>query len=239
MRFGLLLAAAVLSLSILVWAGQDQEKKNGKLDALPVVYQTDFETDSSLKDWEFTDPSAWALDQMRINGRTNRYLALFRQSQYNPPVRSPVNIALVKDRVVSDFVLQVRVRSTTQDYPHRDLCLFFGYQDAKHFYYVHIARQADPHAHSIFLVNGRPRRSIAKQRTDGFAWDQGWHTVRIERTVADGRIAVFIDDKPEPIMTAEDKTFVWGRVGVGSFDDTGIFDDFVLRGVRVQPPANP
>ncbi len=237
MRLGLPLACAVLSLTLFVFGDQDQ--KDGKLDALPVVYRTDFEADDSLKDWEFTDPSAWGLDQMRINGQSNRFLALFRQSQYNPPVRSPINIGLLKDHNVSDFVLQVRVRSTTQDYPHRDLCIFFGYQDPKHFYYVHIARRADPQAHSIFLVDGKPRRSIAKQRTDGFAWDQGWHTVRIERTVADGRIAVFIDQKREPIMVAEDKTFVWGRVGVGSFDDTGVFDDFVLRGVKVQPPANP
>jgi hypothetical protein len=40
-----------------------------------------------------------------------------------------------------------------------------------------------------------------------------------------------------PVMTAVDKTFKWGQVGIGSFDDTGIFDNFVLRGVKVEKPA--
>ena len=63
------------------------------------------------------------------------------------------------------FVLDVKVRSTTRDYGHRDLCLFFGHQDPSHFYYVHLGKQADEHANSIFIVNGKPRVSIAESRT--------------------------------------------------------------------------
>ena len=35
-------------------------------------------------------------------------------------------------------------------------------------------------------------------------------------------------------MTARDKTFQRGRIGVGSFDDTGDWDDIRLRGVKVE-----
>lgn len=35
-------------------------------------------------------------------------------------------------------------------------------------------------------------------------------------------------------MTATDKTFAWGRVGVGSFDDTGNWQDVKLRGVKAE-----
>lgn len=213
------------------------QQPNGNLDKLARLYECDFSEDNALDRWTFTDPKAWRIDSSTVNGSTNRFLSLFRQSEYNPPVRSPVNIALIKDIVVSDFVLELKVRSTTRDYPHRDICLFFGYQDPTHFYYVHIARAADPTAHSIFIVNGAPRVSIAAERTDGFAWDQGWHHVRLERTVKDGRIAVFVDNATTPIMTAVDRTFTWGQVGVGSFDDTGDFDDVVLRGVRVERPT--
>ena len=31
-------------------------------------------------------------------------------------------------------------------------------------------------------------------------------------------------------MTANDKTFTWGQVGIRAFDDHGNFDDVVLRG---------
>jgi hypothetical protein len=68
-------------------------------------------------------------------------------------------------------------------------------------------------------------------------WGDGWHNVRIVRTVADGAIAVYFDDMAKPIMRAEDKTFTWGRIGVGSFDDTGNYDDIVIRGIKVEPPT--
>ena len=45
------------------------------------------------------------------------------------PVRSPLNIALVRGHDLADFVMDVAVRSTGRDYGHRDLCLFFDYQD--------------------------------------------------------------------------------------------------------------
>jgi hypothetical protein len=39
----------------------------------------------------------------------------------------------------------------------------------------------------------------------------------------------------EPVMRAVDKTFVSGLVGVGTFDDTGRFDDLRIYGERVDP----
>ena len=38
-------------------------------------------------------------------------------------------------------------------------------------------------------------------------------------------------------MTAVDKTFTWGQVGIGSFDDTGNFDDVLVYGTQVARPA--
>ena len=46
--------------------------------------------------------------------------------------------------------------------------------------------------------------------------------MRIERTLEDGAIRVFFDNMKEPIMVAEDQHFDFGRVGFGSFDDTGM-----------------
>jgi hypothetical protein len=54
--------------------------------------------------------------------------------------------------------------------------------------------------------------------------------VKVERTIADGSMKVYFDDMKKPYMTAKDKTFTWGQVGIGTFDDHGNFDDVVLRG---------
>lgn len=200
-------------------------------DELPLLVRADFDQ-GDLSAWKMTDAKAWRL----IDSAGGKALALVAQSKYSPKVRSPINYALLNDVGVTDFVLECKLRSTARDYGHRDLCLFFGHQDAEHFYYIHLGRNADPAAHSVFLVNGKPRVSIAKERTKGTPWTNDWHRVRLERNVATGDIKVFFDDGEKPIMHAVDKTFTHGKIGVGSFDDTGVFDDILLRGIRAPKP---
>ena len=199
---------------------------------LPVVFQQDFEGENPLAKWEPMDPKAWKIAEQ--DG--NKALSMFKGSKFRPKVRSPHNFALIKDLVVGDFVLELRMQSLTKDYGHRDLCLFFGYQTPSRYHYVHMALRADPHAHSIFIVDDKPRKSIVKERTKGLVWGDGWHKVKLERNVADGTIKVYFDDMDKPIMLAVDKRLVWGRIGVGSFDDIGNYDDIVIRGTKVEPP---
>ena len=192
--------------------------------ALPVVTTENF--NKGAANWEPKDPSAWKV----VKQGENSFYSMFKDSSYKPEVRSPVNFALLKEVTVSDFVLDVDMRSTQEVYGHQDLCLFFGYQDPSHFYYVHLGREADAHANSIFLVNGEPRVSIAQKRTDGTAWTKDWHHVRIKRDTSKGTIEVYFDDMKKPVMTTVDKHFLHGRIGIGSFDDTGDFDNLNLRG---------
>ena len=137
---------------------------------------------------------------------------------------------------VSDFELDVSLQSTVKDYNHRSLVIVFGYQDPAHFYYVHFGKKTDDHANQIFIVNGAPRSKISTKTTPGTPWDDAWHRVKIVRTVGDGNTAVYFDDMHTPVMTAADKTFAWGQIGVGAFDDLGNFDDVELRGIKVVPP---
>ena len=151
-------------------------------------------------------------------------------------MRSPKSIARLNDVVVTDFILQAQMKQTGREYGHRDLCIFFGYQDPAHFYYVHLGKKADAHANQIFIVNEKPRTKISIKTTKGTDWDDKWHNVKIVRSAKDGKIEVFYDDMKNPVMTASDKTFTWGRIGLGSFDDTGDWDDVRLRGVKVKKP---
>jgi len=200
---------------------------------LRLLYKDNFESDSTAR-WEPTDATAWRIESI---GDNRVYSQFKRRSKYEPPVRSPYNRSLLRDVIVGDLVLDVRLQSTIPDYGHRDLCLFFGYQDASHFYYVHLGKKADDHANQIFIVDGKPRKKISITSTPGTNWDDQWHHARVVRLVATGEIRVYFDDMRKPIMTARDRSFVWGRVGVGSFDDTGRFDDMRLHGcpVPMQP----
>lgn len=196
----------------------------------PILLKEDFEQGADR--WAPTDAKAWKI----IDADGGHAYSLFQQSKYEPPHRSPLNFSLAKDLIVGDFSLEVRVRSTVKDYPHRDICLVFGYQDPAHFYYVHLGKKTDDHANQIFIVNGAPRTKISTSTTAGTDWDDEWHKITIVRSVSRDTIEVFWDNLERPIMTAQDKTFTWGQIGLGSFDDTGDFDDVVVRGVRAEKP---
>jgi hypothetical protein len=220
MKHGTLLGGMVLLLVSFSWTQAG--------DKLPLVFEEDFE--KAADRWQPTDPAAWKV----VKGDKGQYYSQFHMSKYKPPFRSPLNISLVKDVKVTDFVLEAKALSTGKDGAHRDMCLFFGYQDASHFYYVHMAKQMDDRANQIFIVNGADRVKISTKTTKGTPWDDQWHHVKVVRHIGDGTIEIYFDDMKTPIMTAQDKTFVWGQVGIGSFDDSGHWDDVKLYGKRYE-----
>ncbi len=200
-------------------------------DEFPEVFSEDFE--NGADHWQPTDESAWKITK---TGEGNVYSQFKKRSDYNPPHRSPYNISLRKDKLVGDFVLTARVLSTHPDYGHRDACLFFGYQDPEHFYYVHLGKKTDNHANQIFIVNEAARTKISTKTTAGTDWDDQWHDVKIVRKTQDGLIEIYFDDMTTPVMVARDKTFTWGQVGVGSFDDTTEWDDIKVVGTLAKRP---
>jgi hypothetical protein len=197
-------------------------------DKLPLAFEDDFSKGADR--WKPTDAKAWKV----IDTREGKAFSQFQQSKYKPPHRSPLNFALIRDLVVGDFVLEALAQSTVKDYDHRDLCLFFGYQGPAQFYYAHLAKRTDDRANQIFIVNKADRKKISSKTTPGTKWTDGWHHLKLVRKVSDGSIAVYFDDVKTPAMTATDKTFTWGQVGVGSFDDAGNWRAVKLYGVKVK-----
>jgi len=214
---GLFLVVSALAALSSAVAADEVDVPNG----MTLVYQHDFE-DQKIDRYDPTDASAWSL--LEQNG--NHVMALTKKdSDFNPPFRSPLNRTLIRDLKVSGFVMDIRLQSTIPDYDHRSLCLFFGYQDDAHLYYVHFGKRTDDHANQIFIVNNEARKKISTKTTPGTPWDDNWHRARIVRNAETGEITVYFDDLKTPVMTATDKTFGEGRVGFGSFDDIGNFDD--------------
>jgi hypothetical protein len=203
-------------------------------DTLPLLLKEDFE--NGMSRWQTTDPKGaepvWKI--IEIEPKRNHALRVTGPSKYKPPFRSPLSIALLKDVKVSDFELTAHVQQTRFiKSGHRDLCFFWGYQDPSHFYYAHLGSIADEHACQIFIVNKAPRTMITVKQAKGTPWTNGWHDVKVIRRVADGAMEVYFDDMEKPYMTARDKTFISGQIGIGTFDDNGNFDNVVLRGKQV------
>ena len=228
--------ALVFKLLWLTGVAAAEKAPQGLPDSYKLLYEQTFQSADAFQGFVMSDPAAWRIS------KTNSHagLELVRQSKYKPAVRSPVNIALIANKVFGDFILEADLMQTGREYGHRDMCLYFGFQNPTNFYYVHIATAADPNAHNIFVVTNAPRTNIAKETTKGVNWGLGvWHKVRLERKAKDGTINVYFDDMSKPIMRAEDKTFANGYIGFGSFDDTGMIDNVRIWGPSVEQKTSP
>jgi len=203
-----------------------QERSNGR----QLVFDEDFEKGTDR--WEMTDPGAWEI----FEKDGNRSIGLNKRiSNYTPKVRSPHNIALIKDLREGSFVLTFKVRSTNDTGNHRDCCVFFCHQDAEHFYYVHLGAKPDPASGQIMIVNGEPRRPLTENIKD-VPWDDAWHQVKLVRESESGKIEIYFDDMTKPHMSVNDKTFGTGRIGIGSFDDMNEFDEVRLYTIESNSP---
>jgi quinoprotein glucose dehydrogenase len=201
---------------------------------LQLVHKDGF--DKGAKAWLPTDAKKWTVDKQK-NG--NSVLHLHGKSDYQPPHRSPHSITLLKDKVVGDFTLTARVQTLQTTRGHRDMCIFFGFQDPAHFYYVHLGETPDPHSSQVFIVNDAPRTKITETPDKGVPWKNGtWHKVKVVRKVKDGLIEIYFDDMSKPQKVAHDKTFQWGAIGLGSFDDLGLWDDVEIHGEIVDKKAD-
>ena len=185
----------------------------------------DFENGSDY--WDTTDPASW--ENRKVDG--NGVFGLNkRKSNYEPPHRSPHNIALAKYMKLADFEITFKVKSTKDTGNHRDCCVFFCYQDPAHFYYCHLGAKPDPHSGQIMIVNGAPRKALTENKNLTPWKNDAWHKVKLTRRSSDGLIRVYFDDMEKPHMEVKDTTFGKGQIGIGSFDDMNDFDDVVIRG---------
>ena len=184
----------------------------------PAHHGVAFAGADELAGWEFTDASAfrWVRDDATGKG----CLELHAASSYRPPHRSPLAMAILREAEFGDFRLTVKARQTGREYAHRDLVFVFAYRDPAHFAYAHLASRADDNAHQVMLVDDAPRRPVTVERTAGVAWGDEWHEIEIVR--AGESVEVWFDG--ESVMRATVPAWS-GRIGLGSFDDTGRFSD--------------
>lgn len=154
-------------------------------------------------------------------------------------IRRPTSHSVLSSLDLTDFELIVSAKCFTDPSNlYRDICLFFGYQDSLHYYYTHFSARSDDVHNIIAIVNGSPRKRISEQESGKSITrlkTKDWHTLKIKRNTESGLIEAYIDDMDVPILTANDKTFTHGKIGLGSFDDTGAFREVKIFGNLYQP----
>ena len=193
-------------------------------DEMPVLFKDNFEDGASK--WKIIDDQSWKLED---HGAGKSLSIIQRNSEYEPKVRSPRHIALIKNLEAADFVVKFKVKSTKDTGNHRDCCVFFGYQNPTNYYYVHLGAKPDPHSGQIMIVKDAPRLALTKNEKKT-PWDNSWHNVKLVRDSKKATIEIYFDDMETPHMSVKDTTFGKGRIGLGSFDDMNAFDEVEIRG---------
>lgn len=219
----------LLTLPVVAAAADNQPAK--EQNNLPLAFNETFaDPEAALKRFTFTDPAAWTITEDTVDGQKRSVLSLTRQSNYKPPVRSPVNIAWINGLQATHFVMDVKVRSTQKDIPNRDMCFFFGRVDATHFGYAHLAKAKSPNHNDLFVVDGKDRAPVSTFRSEGSPWTAGYHTVRITRD--ESGVTVLFDGKQ--MLAGSVKELATGQLGVGTFDDIGNIAEITVWAKKVE-----
>jgi hypothetical protein len=195
---------------------------------LPLLGVWDFENRDTAS-WKPNDSGRWRPAEI---GGTVAYELTAPGEQGS--VRAPTSWAVLPLHDVSSFEFSGRMRTDVDpSNPHRDLCVFFHFRDPVHFYYIHISASSDEAHNIVGLVNGADRVKVNREppgESRAGLTDREWHFFKVTCDAESGEVAVYLDDMDQPILTAAAAEFGHGYVGVGSFDDTGYFDDLSLRG---------
>ena len=124
--------------------------QSGVPDGYELVYSQDFADASAPRRLHLQRPAGVGIRRGRL---ARLPLELKGGSKYEPKHRSPLNIALIDDLLLADFVLEAEAWQTGREYGHRDLSLFFGFEGPNRYYYAHLATEPDDRAHNVFLVD--------------------------------------------------------------------------------------
>jgi len=121
----------------------------------------------------------------------------------------------------------------------RSLMIVFAYRDEAHFDYAHLSvdqAAAQPVHNGIFHVYGGERVRISAERGPASLAATGrWYHVRLTHDANAGAVAVTVDGHAIPALEASDRSLGAGKVGFGSFDETGAFRDVKITVVAPEP----
>ncbi|MER6947910.1 calcium-binding protein [Nonomuraea sp. NPDC000554] len=184
-------------------------------------------------DWAPVTPSKWQFPGDQV--------ILAEAGVSRPGPRRPFEYAVLKSGPAFGSVqIDAEVRlDTPTSISNRDVIIVFGYRSDTEFYYVHLSQDNTIYPHNgIFVVNNADRLRIDDQWNGHVGappavTDMEWHKVRVRHCTGTGRISVFVNDSPTPLITATDRTFTSGRVGFGSFDNIGRMRDMKVTGTPI------
>lgn len=170
------------------------------------------------REWSVPDAADWNVDQQ--GG-----VQLLRLAEHRGPLpgpRRPIQFALADAASYGRLSLEADVKPLGSS-----LMIVFAYRDEAHFDYAHLSVDTaakQPVHNGIFHVYGGERVRISSERGPAAFEAKGrWYHVKLSHDAASGTVSVTVDGAPVPALEGVDRSLGPGKVGVGSFDETGEF----------------
>jgi hypothetical protein len=143
--------------------------------------------------------------------------------------RRPKQFALLEEGPYSSFTLEVDVKRNG-----KSLILVFAHQDDDHFNYAHISVDdpAKQNVHNgVFHVFGGDRVRISPlEGGPGLLPTTDWTHVKLVWDGKTGEVVCYANGKTSGALRAVDLSLKHGRVGFGSFNETGSFRNLKITG---------
>jgi hypothetical protein len=223
-------AFACLSISTLltIHAAFAQQLPDGYI----LQYEQNFSNNKSLTDFRYNVPESWGI--YKSNG--NFYLQFSGYNKISSQTLLPGNIAILKNRIFGDFVLEASVMPDADTSGNREICVFLGLKDTSKYYYAILNSNNNVHDQGIYLKKNSSVIKLTKNNDIPLTWKENkWHKIRIERNIIKRTIRVFLDDMTVPVMQATDYELVMGYVGFGSLRCPGRIDNIKIWAPTVIP----
>lgn len=175
--------------------------------------------------WAVPNSSDWHVEQTN----TSAVLHLLTGREPLPGPRRPIQFAIAETPPFHEVSVDADMKPL-----QKSLIIVFAYRDPAHFDYAHLSTDTgtkQPNHNGIFHVYGGERvRISAETGPSAFAARERWHHVHLAFDGGTGRVQVSVDGQSVPALQAVDLSLSAGRVGIGSFDETGDFRNVRITG---------
>jgi hypothetical protein len=189
-------------------------------------YGQKFESKKALGDFRFSNPSQWEL----IKLQTNYFLLLSHQNGSVPrEVTLPANMAILKNRIFGDFILEADVLPGDHEVASGEFCLFLGMKDSTRYYFILLSTDPANEIQGIYLVkNSNCTKLPLKTSSPRPLVLNAWQKIRVERNIVKRTIRVFAGDMEKPLLEVKDYELVMGSLGFGSLNSQACFDNLSI-----------
>jgi hypothetical protein len=179
--------------------------------------------------WTVFDPSDWKIEDE--NGTP--VLRLLTGREPLPGPRRPFQFALADTPDYRQVTVEADIRPTK-----RSCIIVFAYRDKAHFDYAHLSSDTaakQPVHNGIFHVYGGERVRISSEAGPAsFPAINRWYHVKLVHDGKTGTVDVTVDNNAVPALHAVDLSLKGGKVGLGSFDETGDFKNVQISGTPLK-----